>query len=212
MARSMAKYYYAIGPVNYVEDPIEGSYYCAPEGVVGWIDTRPIGDIASGFFAFHEYPDHLKETHVIIGNGDRLEELNTNSVERSAWKDYFGISTHSTDTLLDMLVRLLTEDADPDGLERCRPLTVDHRGNYEIHLGGHSRIFRSKFQGEKDRLWANLQRHWQGELLKTHVAEAKRGVKNPDVQTGKMLAELARLHKCPAELLKTAQAHNAATR
>lgn len=194
------KRWYAIGPVATVDDPVEGSYQCAPDGCVGWIDTRPIGDIAAGFFAFDTRPDHLKETHDLIGDGTRLDEYHPTLAERAAWASAYAVSVNSTDTLLEMLVALLTDQADPDGLERCRPLTVDHRGNYEIYLGGHSRIYRSKFRGEKDRLWPNLQRLWQSELSKTHAAEAKRGA-NPDMQAGKMLAELARLHKCPAELL-----------
>ncbi len=198
----MSKRWYAIGPVQTVDDPIEGSYQCAPEGCVGWIDTRPVtGEVASGFFAFDVRPEHLKETHTIIGDGTRLEEYYPTLAERSAWASAYAVPVNpASDTLLQMLVSLLTEQADPDGLERCRPLTVDHRGNYEIHLGGHSRIFRSKFQGEKDRLWPNLQRLWQSELSKTHTAEAKRGA-DADMQTGKMLCELARLHRCPAKLL-----------
>ncbi len=191
------KRWYAIGPVATVDDPVEGSYQCAPEGCVGWIDTRPVtGEVASGFFAFDVRPEHLKETHTIIGDGTRLEEYYPSLAERSAWASAYAVTVNPTDTLLGILVSLLTEQADPDGYERCRPLTVDHRGNYEIHLGGHSRIYRAKFRGERDRLWPNLQRLWQAELSKTHAAEAKRGV-DPDVQAGKMLAELARLHKCP---------------
>ncbi len=196
------KRWYAIGPVATVDDPVEGSYQCAPEGCVGWIDTRPVtGEVASGFFAFDARPDHLASTHTIIGDGTRLEEYYPSLAERSAWASAYAVPVNSaSDTLLGMLVSLLTEQADPDGYERCRPLTVNHRGNYEIHLGGHSRIYRQRFAGEKDRLWPNLQRLWQAELTKTHAAEAKRGV-DPDVQAGKMLAELARLHRCPvAEL------------
>lgn len=195
------KRWYAIGPVATVDDHVEGSYQCAPDGCVGWIDTRPVtGEVASGFFAFDAKPTHLSETHTIIGDGTRLEEYYPALAERSAWASAYAVSVNSADTLLEMLVALLADQADPDGLERCRPLTVDHRGGYEIHLGGHSRIYRSKFRGEKDRLWPNLQRLWQAELAKMHAAEAKRGA-NPDVQTGKMLAEFARLHKCPvAEL------------
>lgn len=194
------KRWYAIGPVATVDDPVEGSYQCAPDGCVGWIDTRPIGSVASGFFAFDARPDHLASTHDIIGDGTRLEQYWPTLSERMAWERAYGYGVSSSSTLLEMLVGLLTDHADPDGLERCRPLTVNHRGEYEIHLGGHSRIYRAKFAGEKDRLWPNLQRLWQTELAKTHAAEEKRGV-DPDVQAGKMLAELARLHKCPvAEL------------
>lgn len=195
------KRWYAIGPVAMVDDPVEGRCQCAPDGCVGWIDTRPIGSVASGFFAFDAKPTHLKETHSIIGDGTRLKEYYPSLAERSAWASAYAVPVNSaSDTLLQMLVSLLTEQADPDGAERCRPLTVDHRGNYEIHLGGHSRIYRAKFAGERDRLWPNLQRLWQSELRKTHAAEAKRGA-DADVQTGKMLAELARLHRCPAGLL-----------
>lgn len=196
------KRWYAIGPVQTVDDPVEGGHQCAPDGCVGWIDTRPVaGEVASGFFAFDAKPTHLSETHTIIGDGTRLEEYYPSLAERSAWASAYAVPVNSaSDTLLQMLVSLLTEQADPDGYERCRPLTVNHRGEYEIHLGGHSRIYRSKFAGEQDRLWPNLQRLWQSELSKTHAAEARRG-KDPGVQTGKMLAELARLHKCPAELL-----------
>lgn len=194
------KRWYAIGPVATVDDPIEGRYQCAPDGCIGWIDTRPIGDVAAGFFTFAERPEHLASTHDIIGDGTRLDEYRPTLSERMAWERAYGYGVSTTSTLLEMLVSLLTDKADPDGLERCRPLTVDHRGNYEIHLGGHSRIYRAKFQGERDRLWPNLQRLWQGELRKTHAAEAKRGV-DADVQAGKMLAELARLHRCPAALL-----------
>ena len=196
------KRWYAIGPVDTVDDPVEGSYQCAPDGCIGWIDTRPVtGEVASGFFAFDVEPTHLKETHTIIGDGTRLEEYYPSLAERSAWASAYAVPVNSaSDTLLQMLVSLLTEQAAPDGYERCRPLTVNHRGEYEIHLGGHSRIYRQRFQGEKDRLWPNLQRLWKAELAKTHAAEAKRGV-DPDVQAGKMLCELARLHRCPvAEL------------
>lgn len=81
-------YYYAVGPVSTSPDPDEptASYYHAPVGAIGWIDTRPVvaSAVESGFFAFSEYPEHLKDTHAIIGNGDRLEEYYPTALERSA--------------------------------------------------------------------------------------------------------------------------------
>ena len=104
------KRWYAIGPIATVDDPVEGSYQCAPDGCVGWIDTRPIGSVASGFFAFDAEPTHLKETHSIIGDGTRLEEYYPTLAERSAWASAYAVTVNPTDTLLQMLVSLLTED------------------------------------------------------------------------------------------------------
>lgn len=197
----MIQYYYAIGPVERHESKEEGVWYGPPTDCVGWIDTRPCENAeGTGFFAFHHRPRHLGVAYTIIGDGKPLDVYFPTLTERSAWETLYGVKVASTDTLLEILVHLLTEQADAEGVERCRPLTLNHLGEYEIHLGGHSRIFRSKFQGEKDRLWPNLQRLWQSELRKTHTAEGKRGA-DPDVQTGKMLTELARLHRCPAKLL-----------
>lgn len=195
--RLSTKYYYAIGVVDERNDPIDGTYQCAPEGCVGWIDTRPVtGEITTGFFAFHTRPSHLAGTHTIIGDGSRLEEYYPNISERAAWEALYGVQTYPSDTLHGMLVRLLTEDADPDGYERCRPLTVDHRGNYEIHLGGHSRIFRQRFRGVHDRLYPNLQRLWKKEIEKSYNEAKNQADKirniNPNDPKGKQIAEKAK--------------------
>lgn len=154
-------YYYAIGPVSISPDPDDPatSYYHAPEGTIGWIDTRPtIPTQENGFFAFSEYPDHLKDTHTVIGNGNRLEEYYPTVVERSAWEKAYNVKIESSWSLMQMLRQLLFTDADPEGAERCKPCTPTHRGMLEIHLGGHSRIHRERFTGKNHDAWDTLQR------------------------------------------------------
>lgn len=163
-------YYYAVGPVAYSADPEDPSvyFYHPPEGVVGWIDTRPNtpDTLTPAFFAFHEYPNHLKDTHTILGDGNRLEEYYPTALERSAWETMYGVKVDDSWTLLDCLRDLLFIQADPDGLVLCKPCTPTHLGNLEIHLGGHSRILREKFTGKGHISWPLLQKMQQNTMTR----------------------------------------------
>lgn len=163
-------YYYAVGPVSLSPDPDDPtvSHYHAPSGTVGWIDTRPVigRGFESGFFAFHEYPEHLKDTHTIIGDGNRLDECYPIALERSAWETLYGVKTNATDSLFDMLWRLFFVDADPEGIERCKPGTPTHNRNLELYLGGHSLLHREKFTGKNHPSWPALQKLQQVSFAK----------------------------------------------
>lgn len=196
-------YYYAIGPVPYSQDLDDPSVslYIPPERTVGWIDTRPANpDLNSpAFFAFHEYPDHLKDTHAIIGDGNRLEEYFPSALERSAWETLYGVKANPSWTLLECLRQLFFVQADPEGLTLCKPGALTHNGYLELHLGGHSRILREKFTGKDHIAWPALQKLQQVEITRiaaeqTTQAEKIRKLKASDV-LGKQISEQAKGRK-----------------
>lgn len=189
-------YWYAIGPVAQSTDAVDGTFYHAPDKCISWIDTRPItpGSVASGFFAFSERPDHLKETHAIIGDGSRLEEYYPNATERSAWEAAFGVKCDPALTLVQTLRQLLFVDADPEGALRCLPGTPTHRGVLELHLGGHSRVWAERFTGRDHDAWPVLQRLQKANmarLIAEQEAEAARiRAAKPTDDLGRRITEI----------------------
>lgn len=187
-------YYYAIGPVSKSTDEIEGEYYHAPVGSVGWIDTRPIVPTQeNGFFAYHYYPAELESTHAIIGDGNRLEEYIPTALERSAWETLYGVTANSSWTLLEYLRQLFFVQADPDGLSLCKPGTPTHTGHLEIHLGGHSRVLRERFTGKGHDAWPALQRLQQASMARLIAEQARQAERirkaKPTDDLGKQIAE-----------------------
>jgi len=165
-------YYYAIGPVSQSTDD-DGSYYHAPLGSVGWIDTRPLGPTEeNGFFAYKYYPTELESTHAIIGDGNRLEEYIPTALERSAWETLYGVAVDPSWTLFECLRQLFFVQADPDGLTLCKPHKRQHLGFLELHLGGHSRILKERFTGKAHAAWPTLQKLQQLEMARLIAEQA----------------------------------------
>lgn len=130
----MANCHYYIGPWSMNKD--SGAWE-APAGVIGSVDLRPIAPTQTyGFFASSE---KLNSNYTLLGSGD-LRELYPDSVARAAWKACLGVNTETAHTLLDMLWLTLTDNADPLGETRAKPVMPTHRGVLELHLAGHSLV------------------------------------------------------------------------
>lgn len=125
--------------------------YCAPEGVVGSVDLRTLGQQSGegGGVGFFASPDPIAGL-TAIASGD-LREINTTAAMRSAWQSLTGVRTQGT-KLIDLLWDHLTEGADPQGDAACCPLMPTSTLDLELHLGGHSLIKSAKLD--------KASRHW----------------------------------------------------
>ena len=126
------KYY--LGPPKWYTEDI--SFYGPPEGTKGWIDLRNIPDQSvpniignCGFFASDE---DLDSDYILLGTGD-IREIHTNGKIIDIWKSITGYKP-SGDKLVDILFDHLTNGADPDGENACKPLMPTSNLNLDIHL------------------------------------------------------------------------------
>lgn len=127
-----------------IDDPTTPHWSAPGTGSVGCLDLRSIpqcaapGPVAQGWGIF-TYPT----AQVISGAlalGSNLDRILTNP-QKNTIRNQLGLpSALSANTLVDALWEVLTTQADPTGLLRCKPLMPTVRGNLELHLGGFSLI------------------------------------------------------------------------
>ena len=136
---------YCLGPWTQNFDALSRPIWRAPAGVVGSIDLRSLLAQNSPGLGFFTTPDAvtLPVGYLEIAQG-QIDKFLMNTARRSALAQKLGLADVSGATLLDCLVDLLTLRADPTGATRWKPLMPTHRGNLEIHLGGHSLIWQKR--------------------------------------------------------------------
>jgi hypothetical protein len=142
-------YYYVIGPLISVAEEGGGRYWSKPTQAVGMIDLAKNSDFQTDVasdrnvaFMWSLTPFGSAYTPLNDSLGD-LREIKTDNLMRAAWRSATGF-TPQGDTLNDLLADHLTRGADPLGDDACKPLTPTIRGELEIHLPGHSRVWTEK--------------------------------------------------------------------
>lgn len=185
----MADLCYYLGPWQRASDGPPG--WTAPPGTRGLLDFgslpscgmspdsedhRPIG-----FFAI-DPAESLSLDYLSLGRGDCREVKPSETLRKEVGK-LLGV-TPKGDTLCNWLVSLF-DGGDPSGQDQWKPLVPTRAGEYEIHLGGHSRIWTAK-HAIGDRRWNRTR-----DILRADLAEHDRECK-AEAQTLKALEKSLR--------------------
>ena len=147
----MAERYYYLAQWDEPDDPLTD--YAPPQGVVGLFDTTPLTGVKYGFFTTDRQLTDDDWTGIDtpdwhdFGDGTDLREYHTSQSERDEWRSLLDLSTGDlsdadVDTLYDALVLTFRDCGDPDHEQRFKPPTATHSGEVELHLGGHSLLWR----------------------------------------------------------------------
>jgi hypothetical protein len=162
-------YYYVIGPLISVAEEGGGRYWSKPTQAVGMIDLAKNSDYDTDVssdrnvaFLWSLTPFGGAYTSLNGTPGD-LREIQSTGAMRSAWQSATGFMPQG-DTLNDLLADHLTRGADPIGDDACKPLTPTIRGELEIHLTGHSRVWIEKLS-PNHRHWNKYVAQIQAELI-----------------------------------------------
>lgn len=115
----------------------------APHGTVGMVDLRGpaksgiAGGVPQGVGFFAVDGPALDSSYLLLGTslGSSIP-----SDTRLAMESLLSIGTIVASDIGNTLWELLTLHSDPTGENRWKPLTPTHRGDMELHLGGHSLI------------------------------------------------------------------------
>lgn len=186
-------YHYGIGP--WVWNAAEACWE-PPAGAVCALDLRSLpdasvqtlGDRPHGFFAA---PVALGGDYAALGVGD-CRELASSGAMRDAWDSLLGYRPSGA-TLLDLLWDHLTNGADPEGQDRCKPLIPTLDGHLDLYLAGHSLVRREAF--------TRAHPHWN-QVAAVHQADFARMVPEYDTLAGRERGEAAqRLRDVPAKVL-----------
>lgn len=174
----MANFIYAIGPwIKRTQD--EMSYWDAPDHANGRICFGSLLDCATlldsfdsrriGFFCFE--PDYIPSLdYLVLGKGDCREIRPSDEIKNSAAK--LMTVKPEGDYISDWLGYWLFESGDPTGETLWKTGTPTRKGEYEVYLAGHSKIWSNKFLGIKDKRWNRL-RDLLRKDLKNHDDECK---------------------------------------
>lgn len=171
----MADLSYYLGPWVLSEDGPPG--WTAPAGTHGLLDFGSLPSCATspdsedhrpiGFFAI-DPAESLSLDYLSLGRGD-CRELKPSEQLRKEVGTVLGV-TPEGDTLCDWLVSLF-DNGDPTGQNRWKPLVPTRAGEYEIHLGGHSRIWTAK-HAVGDKRWNRTRDILRADLVQ-HDRECK---------------------------------------
>lgn len=170
----MANWSYYLGPWQWIVEDEQG-YWSAPAGTAGLVDLRGLvdcalagvdGDTPYGFFAV-DPAESLGLDYLSLGQGD-CRELQPSHLIRTAWGELTG-HTPQGDTLVEWLWSQMTSGSDPTYDGPTPPLMPTVAGNIELHLGGHSRVKRERFDIRthshgamvKDVLQRQFRRHFE---------------------------------------------------
>lgn len=145
------RYYALAKKIWYEEDDAWGP----PKGILGAVDLS--ADDGTGYmFVTQDKP--FQNVHLPIGDGTRLDSYVMTSTEKAGWAAALGVNPSTTGTLLDALWNLLTTEADPEGIQRAKPIMPTHKRELELRLGGHSLIRSEKLPGtpSKHPAWSKI--------------------------------------------------------
>ena len=146
----MTNYY--LGP--WIWDNGEEPHWRGPAGTIGLVDLRPLANVNS--FAFFATDALIADVNY-LSLGQTLSDAQLSQAVIDEWRGRLSIGAAIAPcTLLELLVRTLTVDADPNGANRALPIIPTHVGNLELHLGGHSLVWSRKFSGLADAGWDNI--------------------------------------------------------
>jgi hypothetical protein len=133
------------------DDP---AVYVLPSGTIAAVDLRSL--VACGIadqpedavFCAVDPDAVIDKSAAVLGRGD-LRELPVTAGMQDAWESVTGYRP-SGDRLVDLLADHLLSGSDPLGQDRCKPLMPTVRGQLEIHLAGHSRVWNRRFRMASD--------------------------------------------------------------
>lgn len=153
-----ARRWYALAPRPWTAEPGMGGHRGLPEGALGAVDLAGAGAPSPVFAAFVAPP---AEALAVFGDGaDRLDRLVLSARDRAAFAALVpGVEIAAGASLLGALWSVLTDQADPDGAARARPIMPTHRGIAELHLGGRSPVHAERLPADprRHRAWPRLQ-------------------------------------------------------
>lgn len=171
----MPNYKYYIGP--WIKDS-ERDCWRSPNGAVGSICFGSLPECsisptskdsrAKGFFAV-DSNENLGLDWLLVGQGDCREIIPSGEVKNSV-VSLMGQTEGST--IADWLVYWLFESGGYDGQDKWKIGIPTREGAFEIHLGGHSKIYSRKFNGIVDKSWNRLRDLLRYDLQK-HDDECK---------------------------------------
>jgi len=149
----VADLYYYLGRLPwYPATDEEPAHYGPPEAVVGMVDLRRLPDQATpareAEAAFLASAKPLDDSYHALGRGD-LRELRVDARLLDLWESVTAYRP-AGELLVELLVDQLTAGADPTGDAAVMPLVPTVAGNLDVHLGGHSRIYRRRFRWGAD--------------------------------------------------------------
>jgi len=131
-----------IGPWEWRADDA-GLGWHAPVGTVGTVDLRPV-TLGESFGYFVTDGVALPSEYTFLGEG-RIEDIMPSESLRGVVSSALGVPIVGA-TLLDWLWYSMTVHADPVGAAFAKPIIPTHRGNIELHLGGHSLVRRERWR------------------------------------------------------------------
>ena len=195
----MADLNYYFGP--WQRDAEQGAWI-APTGTVGLLDFGSLNDCAISPSAIDQRGiglfctprgTTLPSEYDLLDSGD-CREIQVTTAHIDLVEAVLGVRIDAAGMTLAQACAELFGAGDPTGLERWKPLTPTREGLYEIHLGGHSTIWGSKFDGPSDKTWNKLRDLLRHDLQR-HDAECK-----AEAKTLKDLAKELRKQKKDKEV------------
>jgi hypothetical protein len=189
----VANFHYGIGP--WVWNATDQCWQ-PPAGAVCALDLRSLPDasiptLGTNPHGFFGSLDALGGDYAALGVGD-CRELASSSAMRDAWEALLGYRP-SGSTLLDLLWDHLTNGADPEGQDRCKPLIPTISGTLDLHLPGHSLVRRELFTRAHPH-WNQVSAVLQSDMGRMHA-------EYDALARGKGASESARLRDVPAKVL-----------
>jgi len=142
----------------------EQNAWVPPGGTVGLLDFGSLNDCALspsardmrgiGLFCTPRATT-LPSEYDLLDSGD-CREIQVTAAHINLVEAVLGVRIDAIGKTLAQACAELFGAGDPTGQERWKPLTPTRDGQYEIHLGGHSTIWGSKFDGTQDKTWNKL--------------------------------------------------------
>ena len=160
----MRRHYYALSKRPWITG-VEGGCWGLPPGATHAIDLDT-SDAARFVLATSDRPFDDR-VDVPLGDGTPIHEYSATAAERQVLRDRLGVAYQAGWTLLDWLWSALTNQSDPDGQGRAKPIMPTHRGTLELHLCG-GPLRSQRIQRDPTRLpsWKAMQRVLQNDYRK----------------------------------------------
>lgn len=154
------------GPLVWDANAPGGGAWRAPAGTIAMVDLRSIpaqaavggSPAGSGFFATE---GTLDSSYELLGTS---LDATFSAAMANKWQAKFGVKPDSA-TLVDALVDTLSVYSDPTGETGPKPLMPDSSGLLEVHLQGHSCVWRGhagpSSYGKSRARWGKIKQTFQ---------------------------------------------------
>ena len=145
-----------------------------PLGATYVVDLSPTG-ASNRVFVESDVPFVVAgDVLASFGSGATLDQHTLNGRERNSWNSLLGTAHPNGLTLLEILWRTLTVDADPTGIARAKPIMPTRRGELELRVNG--QVLRSEKLPDDPTThvaWSNIQAVLQNDYRQNWNAEGE---------------------------------------